>query len=195
MVCYGKTLGGGFPVGVVCGRAHLMRRYDPERPANLCFARGTFNAHPYVMGAMNAFLTALQTPEVQALYEHLDERWTAHAQAFNDALTKAGYPVRVDALSTIWTISYTRRSRYHWMLQYYLRDAGLALSWVGTGRLIFNLRFERNDVDAVLQRFLSACAAMQQDGWWSGPWQSKRQMNWQLLKEMLRARWQPAVYP
>ncbi len=46
MVTYGKTLGGGLPIGVVCGRADLMRRFRPEAPADICFARGTFNAHP-----------------------------------------------------------------------------------------------------------------------------------------------------
>ena len=30
-------------------------------------------------------------------------------------------------------------SRYNWMLQFYLRAHGLALSWVGTGRLIFRV--------------------------------------------------------
>ncbi len=54
MVTYGKTLGGGLPVGVVCGKKDLMRRFRPERPADICFARGTFNAHPYVMGAMDS---------------------------------------------------------------------------------------------------------------------------------------------
>jgi len=33
LVCYGKTVGGGFPVGVVCGAAAWMRRYKPGRPA------------------------------------------------------------------------------------------------------------------------------------------------------------------
>ncbi len=42
MVTYGKTLGGGLPVGVLCGRADLMKRFRPERPADICFARGTF---------------------------------------------------------------------------------------------------------------------------------------------------------
>jgi len=27
-VVYGKTLGGGLPVGVVCGKKHLMHRFD-----------------------------------------------------------------------------------------------------------------------------------------------------------------------
>jgi glutamate-1-semialdehyde 2,1-aminomutase len=62
LVTYGKTLGGGLPVGVVCGRRELMKRFRDERPADICFARGTFNSHPYVMGAMSAFLDRLQSP-------------------------------------------------------------------------------------------------------------------------------------
>src|SRR5246500_1185349 len=56
MVTYGKSLGGGLPVGVVCGKRELMKRFREDRPADICFARGTFNSHPYVMGAMNVFL-------------------------------------------------------------------------------------------------------------------------------------------
>src|ERR1700744_215641 len=55
LVTYGKTLGGGLPVGVVCGKAEYMRRYKKDHPVDVCFARGTFNSHPYVMGAMWAF--------------------------------------------------------------------------------------------------------------------------------------------
>ncbi len=49
LVTYGKTLGGGLPIGVVCGRHDLMKRFRDDRPADICFARGTFNSHPYVM--------------------------------------------------------------------------------------------------------------------------------------------------
>jgi glutamate-1-semialdehyde 2,1-aminomutase len=37
-------------VGVVCGKRELMQRFREDKPADICFARGTFNAHPYVMG-------------------------------------------------------------------------------------------------------------------------------------------------
>src|SRR4029077_4097164 len=47
MVTYGKSLGGGLPIGVVGARNKLMRRFRDERPADVCFARGTFNSHPY----------------------------------------------------------------------------------------------------------------------------------------------------
>ena len=32
LVTYGKTLGGGLPIGVLCGRKDLMRRFRDERP-------------------------------------------------------------------------------------------------------------------------------------------------------------------
>src|SRR5581483_5695481 len=68
IVLYGKTLGGGLPVGVVCGRREFMKRYRDDRPLDICLARGTFNSHPCVMGAMHEFLVRLDTPEVRALY-------------------------------------------------------------------------------------------------------------------------------
>ncbi|PRD65617.1 aminotransferase class III-fold pyridoxal phosphate-dependent enzyme [Malikia granosa] len=186
LVTYGKTLGGGFPVGVVCGKAALMRRFKPERPADLCFARGTFNAHPYVMGAMNAFLRRLRTPELQAVYQGLDERWRDRAQAFNQALQQAGLPLRVEALSSIWTVNYTQPSRYHWLLQYYLREQGLALSWVGTGRLVFSLSYSDADMAEVTRRFLEAGRRMQADGWWwSAPGLTHQSIRRRLLREML----------
>ena len=188
LVTYGKTLGGGLPVGVVCGRHALMQRWRDDRPADICFARGTFNAHPYVMAAMNAFLRRLDTPEVQALYEGLDARWAARAGGFNQALAAAGVPVRVAALSSIWTVLYTEPSRYHWMLQYYLRLHGLALSWVGTGRLIFTLDMDDAAFEAVLDRFVQAAQQMQRDGWW---WRdagvTERSIRRSLLGEMLQA--------
>jgi glutamate-1-semialdehyde 2,1-aminomutase len=189
MVTYGKTLGGGLPVGVVCGRRDLMKRWRDERPADICFARGTFNAHPYVMAAMNAFLRRLEQPQTQALYDRLDERQDARAARLNQALADAGLPVRVANLSTIWTVGYTEASRYHWMLQFYLRAHGLALSWVGTGRLIFSLNVDDAGFDEVLRRFVAACVQMRADGWWSQhPGLSERSIRRSLLRETL-ARW------
>src|SRR5207237_4382443 len=121
LVTYGKSLGGGLPVGVVCGRKELMRRFRAERPADICFARGTFNSHPYVMGAMHEFLARLGREPQRTLYRHLDEVWNERAQGLNERLRAAGLPVQVANLSSIWTVSYLQPSRYNWMLQYYLR--------------------------------------------------------------------------
>jgi glutamate-1-semialdehyde 2,1-aminomutase len=188
MVTYGKTLGGGFPVGVVCGRSEFMKRYRDDRPTDICFARGTFNAHPYVICAMRAFLRSLDQPEVQSLYEGLDERWLRRADHLNQRFEAAGLPVRVSSLSTVWTVTYTQPSRYNWMLQYYLRLHDLALSWVGSGRMIFSLNYTDEDFEAVSVRFLAAASQMKQDGWWDHVPESNRDIRRGILKEMLSAR-------
>ena len=190
MVTYGKTVAGGLPVGVLCGRAEFMRRFRDDRPADICFARGTFNAHPYVMGAMYEFLTRIEAAAVRALYQGLEAAWNSRAKALNDRLTAAELPVRVANLSSIWTIYYSAPSRYNWMFQYYLRAAGLALSWVGTGRLIFSLNYTEGDFAEVADRVLSAAKDMQRDGWWwSQPQLTNKSIRRRVFKEMIQARW------
>jgi len=189
LVTYGKTLGGGLPVGVVCGRKDLMKRFRDDRPADICFARGTFNSHPYVMAAMNEFLRYLETPAARELYRDLDRIWNERAQQLNQRLREEALGVAVVNMSSIWTVSYPRPSRYNWMLQYYLRAEGLALSWIGTGRLIFSLNYTEADFQAVAERFVAAARAMQQDGWWwHDPAATNTSIKRRILKEMIAHR-------
>ncbi|HLX17306.1 MAG TPA: aminotransferase class III-fold pyridoxal phosphate-dependent enzyme [Bradyrhizobium sp.] len=186
MVTYGKSLAGGLPIGVVCGRKELMRRFRDDAPADVCFARGTFNSHPYVMTAMDEFLSRLASPNFRSVYNGLDETWNGRAKQLNDALAAADLPVRVSNLSSIWTVQYTEPSRYNWMFQYYLRAEGLALSWVGTGRLVFSLNYTDADFAEVEKRFVAASEKMKQDGWW---WHeaslTNKNIRRQILKEMI----------
>jgi glutamate-1-semialdehyde 2,1-aminomutase len=189
MVTYGKSLAGGLPIGVVCGRKELMRRYRDDRPADVCFARGTFNSHPYVMTAMDEFLSRLASPNFRAVYNGIDELWSGRARHLNARLTENDLPVRVSNLSSIWTVHYTEPSRYNWMLQYYLRAEGIALSWVGTGRLIFSLNYTDADFAEVEKRFVAAATKMKEDGWW---WHqaslTNKSIRRQILKEMIASR-------
>ena len=97
---------------------------------------------------------------MQALYRDLDAVWDGRAQRLNQRLADEGLPVQVANMSALWVVCYTQPSRYNWMLQYYLRAEGLALSWVGTARLIFSLNYTDADFDAVADRFVAAAKAM-----------------------------------
>jgi glutamate-1-semialdehyde 2,1-aminomutase len=90
-------------------------------------------------------------------------------------------------LSSIWTVLFTQPSRYNWMLQFYLRAHDLALSWVGSGRIVFSLNYGEADMDAVTAKFVAAAREMQDDGWWwHDPQASDRTIRRSILLEMLR---------
>ena len=187
MVTYGKTLGGGLPIGILCGKKNLMTRFYAEHPADICFARGTFNAHPYVMGAMNVFLHRQDTAEVQALYASLETTWNTRKNQLNALLKREGLPLRVEAMSTVWTVLYDVPSRFNWLLQFYLRREGIALSWVGTGRMIFSLNFTDVDFDDFCQRFVRAAHQMAMGAWWWAPQgQTNKQIRRRMLLEMVQ---------
>ncbi len=193
MVTYGKTLGGGLPIGALCGTRHWMQRFRDDAPADICFARGTFNAHPYVMGAMNAFLRRLDDGDIRYLYQNLDATWNGRAQALNQKLLQAKVPVQVANMSSIWTVFYTQPGCYHWLFQHYLRLEGLALSWVGTGRIIFSLNFTDQDFEEVSERFVRAAQAMQNSGWWwNDGTQSHKSIKRRVLGELISNKLMPA---
>ena len=189
MVTYGKTIGGGLPIGTLAGKSGLMKRFREDRPTDICFARGTFNSHPYVMASMNEFLRYATSAEFKSDIDAAHTQWNERARSLNAQLEAAGLPVRVHNMSSIWIVIYTAASRYNWLLQYYLRAEGLSLSWVGTGRLIFSHDYTDEDFAQVTARFVRAAQRMLEDGWWSQQaGTTNKSIKKQVLYEILRTR-------
>lgn len=167
IVCYGKTLGGGLPIGVCCGPKHFMNRGDPRKAARVAYVIGTFAGHPFVMACMNEFLRwnkqAWERDEWARMHKDVDN-FIAKA---NKRFKEEGYPIQLANWFSVWSIMYTQPGRYHWMLQHYLKDAGVNLSWVGTGRLLFSVEWQEKHYDELLERMLEACKGMKKGGWWA----------------------------
>ena len=164
MVCYGKTLGGGLPVGVLCGKKDAMTRSDPKKVSRVAYVIGTFAAHPLTMGAMNEFLRWVTTPEAEQVYAKVGDKFEHWVKDVNEALDAENLPLSVHNLTTVWTIIFNQPGRYHWMFQYYLRAEGIALSWVGTGRLLVSLDFVHNDFEMLKKKLMNAARAMREIG-------------------------------
>lgn len=166
LVVYGKTVGGGMPIGVVCGKKDLMRRFDPDHPMRLAYVIGTFSAHPHVMGAMNEFLRWVTDPSTAHMYQEANQLCSQWVQETNQQLAQSSLPLRVVHLATVWTVLFQEPSRYNWLLQYYLRAEGVTLSWVGTGRCLSNMDFTHEHYQALRTKLVNAAQKMNQGGWW-----------------------------
>eukprot|EP01047_Picozoa_sp_COSAG01_P019946 COSAG01_NODE_1123_length_11617_cov_13.832769_8_plen_1297_part_00 len=192
LVTYGKTLAGGNPVGVCCGPKSIMNRSDPDKPARVAYVIGTFAGHPGTMGSMNAFLSWVTKPAAKKQYAKMHSDIEDFVSSTNSAMEEAELPVRVSNFQSISSMIYTQPGRYHWvscyfpwfrqchllhvliatrlqMFQYYLKDEGVNLSWVGTGRCLFSMDWQPKDFKKLTANMLRAAQRMKDDGWWEVP--------------------------
>jgi glutamate-1-semialdehyde 2,1-aminomutase len=163
LVCYGKIIGGGFPVGAYGGRADLM---DLVAPAGPVYQAGTLSANPVAMSAGFAMLKKLKRDNP---YPKLEARTMALADQMEKLAQKAGAPVKVQRFASMfWAVlgevktsdgmvrtpeqtPATQKERYakafHSMLAdgIYMAPSGYEVSFLSTAH-----------TDADLERFVKA---------------------------------------
>ena len=71
LVTYGKTVGGGLPIGVVAGRKEIMSVINGDSKSLPVFMGGTFSANPLTMQVSKTLLTYLYTNK-DKVYPHLN---------------------------------------------------------------------------------------------------------------------------
>jgi glutamate-1-semialdehyde 2,1-aminomutase len=98
LVCYGKVIGGGFPVGAYGGRADLMELVAPAGPV---YQAGTLSANPVGMRAGLATLEHLQTLDGWTVLEWRTDDFTKKLQA---ALTGVDPQLEVVRFSSMFWI-------------------------------------------------------------------------------------------
>ncbi len=97
LVCLGKIIGGGLPVGAFGGRADLMGMVAPEGPV---YQAGTLSGNPLVMAAGVAMLDALTDGSAyrraEGLARHLED-------GLNAAISRAEVPASVVRVGSMLT--------------------------------------------------------------------------------------------
>ena len=98
LICWGKIIGGGLPVGAYGGRADVMDFVSPQGPV---YQAGTLSGNPLAMAAGLATLTALENDP--GLYARLDAYTAQLASGLKAAAQAAGVPVSVNRVGSMLT--------------------------------------------------------------------------------------------
>ena len=167
VVCYGKTLGGGLPCGVIAGPKHFLNRSTNDSPLKKAIVIGTFSNHPMVMSTMSHFLDWTDTNDCKKAYATINEKTATFVKQLNVKMVAKQYPLHLVNVGSVWGIRYTKPGRYHWMLQFFILNEGIKLSSIGTGRMNLSLETTDEELETLTFKLLSACEKMVDGGWWN----------------------------
>ncbi len=98
LVCLGKIVGGGLPVGAYGGRRELMEQVAPLGPV---YQAGTLSGNPLAMAAGLATLRALAAP---GLYDALEARTAALCEGLAARARARGVPAHVQRAGSMFTL-------------------------------------------------------------------------------------------
>ena len=105
LICLGKIIGGGFPLGAFGGRADIMALFDPSRGRPAIPHPGSYNANPVGMVA-GATTLELLTP---AVLEQLNRRGQLLRADMASAFAEAGIPAQITGLGSLFAMHLTQR--------------------------------------------------------------------------------------
>jgi glutamate-1-semialdehyde 2,1-aminomutase len=97
LTCLGKVVGGGLPAAVFGGKRELMEYIAPAGPV---YQAGTLSGNPLAMVAGLATLEVLSRPGV---WQQADDWAERAASAMSRAAARAGVPVTVQRVGTMFT--------------------------------------------------------------------------------------------
>lgn len=103
MVCFGKIIGGGMPVGAYGGRKAIMQMISPLGPV---YQAGTLSGNPFAMWMGITQLRYLKEhPEV---YDYIDTYAKQLAQGIDAILKRHQLPYQVQCCGSLLTIFFTK---------------------------------------------------------------------------------------
>jgi glutamate-1-semialdehyde 2,1-aminomutase len=104
MICMGKIIGGGLPVGAYGGKEHLMRHVSPEGKV---YQAGTLSGNPLAMAAGYALLSELY--ENPAHYDSVEAKSAQLERGFQQAFDQAGLPAQINRVGSMMSFHFTDR--------------------------------------------------------------------------------------
>ncbi|RRO25618.1 glutamate-1-semialdehyde 2,1-aminomutase [Flavobacteriaceae bacterium 14752] len=102
LVCFGKVIGGGLPVGAFAGPQHIMSHLAPEGPV---YQAGTLSGNPLAMTAGYETLKHLNNhPEI---YKNLEEKTKYLHKGIEKVLNKHGVEHQINRFGSMLSVHFT----------------------------------------------------------------------------------------
>jgi iturin family lipopeptide synthetase A len=167
---YGKIIGGGMPIGAICGSATYLDALDggfwqygdasiPE--AGVTFFAGTYVRHPLAVAGAHATLQHLLR-EGPRLQQRLNDRMRDLARELNAFLVEQGVPLHIEQFASLFWIRMDPKLKYANLLYFLLRDKGIHIF---DGRLFFlSTAHSEGDIQALIVAFKDSIREMQAIG-------------------------------
>ncbi len=102
LVCWGKIIGGGLPVGAYGGKAEIM---DNVSPVGKVYQAGTLSGNPLAMAA--GIATFKEMDKLPDLYNVLEQRTGRLEHGLLEGAKDAGIPVTINRVGSMITVFFT----------------------------------------------------------------------------------------
>lgn len=107
IVCFGKVIGGGLPVGAFAAREEIMNHLAPLGPV---YQAGTLSGNPLAMAAGLEMLKALNSD--QEIFTRLDHKTAYLEDGIREVLSEANIPFTVNRVGSMISVHFDSNAVY-----------------------------------------------------------------------------------
>lgn len=172
LATYGKTLGGGMPVGAIAGRADIMNVFTGLAAERGVFSGGTFSGNPLTMAAGTAMVSHLKAhPQI---YARLDREGDRLAAAVNGFCAQRQLPAQMKNVGSMFHMFFQRgpvesardirADHVAAEKAFYLHALNRGVLVPGTQRAFLCDAHTTSDVDTLIEVFCTSLADVEADG-------------------------------
>ncbi|WP_455170223.1 glutamate-1-semialdehyde 2,1-aminomutase [Aegicerativicinus sediminis] len=104
ILCFGKVIGGGMPVGAFAARNEIMEHLAP---LGKVYQAGTLSGNPLAMAAGLAMLKSLEADT--DIFKRLDEKTEYLRNGIDDGLKKRGLPYTINQLGSMLSVHFNEK--------------------------------------------------------------------------------------
>ncbi|HKX61327.1 MAG TPA: aminotransferase class III-fold pyridoxal phosphate-dependent enzyme, partial [Verrucomicrobiae bacterium] len=171
LAAYGKVAGGGFPIGILAGRAECMdvldggdwRYGDNSSPeADMTFFAGTFVRHPLALAAAKASLLHLKE-RGPALQQELNDKTASMARTLNAYFEEHNAPIQVHHFGSLFRFHFHPAWPFAPLFVFHALEKGIYFREAHQNCFL-STAHTNDDVDRIISAFKAGSRLLEEAG-------------------------------